>query len=145
MSEQSEAAVEPRLRWNRGGWLGSQLGGTLWMLVAELLAVPKDAASASIVLALFAAVNLLGFLLWSRRSSLPVLAAFLILLGAIGAAGCAAIFTLDGAGAWESIQLGSRISARASYIVLAAVLLGLALLFSLRFGRAAESEDLPRI
>jgi hypothetical protein len=144
MSERSDAEVEPRLHWNRGGWLGSQLGGSLWMLVAGLLAVPKDAASASIVLVLFAAVNALGLLLWRRRAELPVLAAFLILLGAIGAAGCAAIFTLDRAGVWESIQLGSRISARASYIVLAAVPLGLALLLSLRFGRAEESDELPR-
>jgi len=141
MTEGDGAAVEPRLQWKRGNWVGGQLGGTLWMLVAGVLALPKDATSGSIVLALFAGVNLLGFLLWSRRESFPMLAAFLILLGAIGAAGCAAIFALDRAGVWESIQIGSRFSARASYIVLTAVVLGLALLFSLRFGRAAESGE----
>jgi hypothetical protein len=141
MAEENDAATAPRMQWNRGGWMGGQIGGTLWMLVAGLLALPKDAASASIVLVLFAAVNLLGILLWRRRAELPVLAAFLILLGALGAAGCAAIFTLDHAGIWESIQIGRRVSAGASYIVLAAVVLGLALLFTLRSRRSGEGEQ----
>ena len=96
------------------------------------------------MLVLFAAVNLLGALLWKRRGKRPPHAALQILLVGLGASGAAAIFTLDRAGVWESIQIGGRVSAVASYFVLAAMILGLMLAFHLRFGRSTEDTETPQ-
>ena len=129
-------STAPHPHWNRSGWLGCQLGGSLWMLIAGLLALPRAALAGSIVLALFAAVNLLATLLWSKRAVLSEHAALQLLLAALGVLGAAAIYTLDRAGVWESIQLGGPIAAGPSYLVLAAVILALMLVFYLRFGRS---------
>ena len=144
MATEADTANAPRMQWNLGGWLGTQFGGSLWMLIAGLLALPKEAVSGSIVLVLFAAVNLLGALLWKRRAKRAPHAALQILLVGLGASGAAAIFTLDRAGVWESIQIGGRVSAVASYFVLAAVILGLLLAFHLRFGRSTEGTETPQ-
>ena len=41
------------MKWNLGGWLGSQIGGTCWMVIAGVLAMRYDTAAGAGVLALF--------------------------------------------------------------------------------------------
>ena len=49
-----------QMRWNLGGWLGGQVGGSCWMLVAGLLAISADLTAAIEVVGLFAFANLAG-------------------------------------------------------------------------------------
>ena len=121
------------LRWDRGGWLGSQLGGSCWIGVAALLTLPRDVGVGLLVLALFAAANLVGLSLWRRRERLSPYAGVQLLLTVLGLFGAAAIFVLDSAGLFEEIQVGGQVSAGTTYLVLAAVVGGLMLFFRLRF------------
>jgi hypothetical protein len=143
MTEETKAMLAPRMQWSLGGWLGCQLGGSLWMLIAGLLALPRTALAGAIVLGLFAGVNLLGGMLWRRREKLSPHPALQVLLVVLGASGAAAIYALDRAGTWESIQIGAHVAAGPSYLVLAAVILVLMLAFYLRFGRSTQSAQGP--
>jgi hypothetical protein len=118
-----------RMRWNLGGWLGGQLGGSCWMLVAGLLAIPADLTAAIEVLLLFAMANLAGWLIWRRRESLPPHKGLQILLPVLGATGMAAIFVLDRAGIYESIQAGGSVTARQTYVILVGVIAALMVMF----------------
>jgi len=129
------------LQWNLGGWLGSQLGGSCWIGVAGLPTLPRDATTGLMVLALFVVANLVGLGLWRRRARLSAYAGVQLLLVFLGIAGFAAIFVLDRAELFEDIQVGSRVSAGASYAILAAVFLGLMLFFHLRFGRSGTDAN----
>jgi hypothetical protein len=52
-----------------GAWFGSQIGCTAWMLPAAAVSFTRSAAAGAIMLALFAAANAAGTLLWRRVAS----------------------------------------------------------------------------
>ena len=114
-----------RIRWNRGAWLGGQLGGSAWMLVAGLLAIPADLAAATAVLGLFALANLAGWLIWRRRESISPYHGLQTLIPILGCAGVAAVYVLDRAGIYEAIQSGGSVSASRTYAILIAVVAAL--------------------
>ena len=58
------------MQWNLGGWLGGQLGGSVWMLVAGLLSLSEDPIAAATVIVLFVLANFIGTMLWCRRDRL---------------------------------------------------------------------------
>ena len=118
-----------RMRWNLGGWLGGQVGGSCWMLVAGLLALPADSTAAIIVLGLFALANLAGWLIWRRRDTLSPYKGLQILLPTLGLTGIAAVYVLDRAGIFESIQTGSSVTAWQTYGILIAVVVILMVMF----------------
>ncbi len=68
------------MQWNLGGWLGGQLGGSVWMLVAGLLTFARDPIAAATVILLFALANLIGIMLWRRKERLSAYAAIQMLL-----------------------------------------------------------------
>lgn len=85
------------------------------------------------VLALFACLNGIGYLLWSSRGRLLLRTALTLLILASGASGAAAIYVLDSAGLWEAVQLEPWVyTAETSYLGLVAV--HLSVLLWLRFG-----------
>ena|SRR5688572_27892961 len=112
--------------WNAGSWFGPQLGGTAWLFISAIILAPLAPLS-SLVLAgcgLFA--NLVGLVLWSRRSRLDPYRALQILVGAIVLAGLAATRWLEVRG--EFGLLDPRVPPRTMYLLLAvmgAVLLAL--------------------
>jgi len=106
-----------RMRWNLGGWLGGQVGGSCWMLVAGLLAVPANPVAAGIILGLFALANLIGWLIWRRRASISPNNGLQLLVPVLGATGMAAVYVLDNAGIYESIQVGASVSAWETYAI----------------------------
>lgn len=118
--------------WNAGGWFGSQLGGTCWMLVAGILAFRLDAEVGVIVLVLFAAANIAGLILWSRRLSLSAYIALQIMLVIAGATSIAATYVLDSAGLFEAIQSGGSVSATFMYLAIIGVVLSLLVSFGYR-------------
>jgi hypothetical protein len=52
-----------------GAWFGSQVGCTLWMVPAAAVGFAKSPAAGAIILALLAAANGAGALLWRRVTS----------------------------------------------------------------------------
>lgn len=56
------------VEWNRGGWLGGQLGCTAWILLVGLGLVPSDVFAAAICLTGFVVLNLIGQYLWRHRN-----------------------------------------------------------------------------
>jgi len=129
------------MQWNLGGWLGGQLGGTGWMLVAGLLSFSIDLTAAVTVMVLFALANLVGIILWRFQDRLSPYAGIQILLPVLGVFGLAAVFVLDRAEIYETIQIGGTISAHVTYTAIVVVVLTLMLLFYFRFGRRSEKKD----
>ncbi len=109
------------MRWNLGGWLGGQIGGSCWMLVAGLLSIPANLTVAFAVLGLFALANVAGWLVWRRRESMSPYMGLQILIPVLGATGIAAVYVLDSAGIYESIQVGGSVTASKTYAILVGV------------------------
>ncbi len=118
-----------RPSWNRGGWLGGQVGGSCWMLVAGLLSIPANLNAAIAVLGLFALANFLGWLVWRRRESLSPYKGLQMLIPILGASGIAAVYVLDGAGIYESIQVGASVTASETVAILIGVVVVLMIMF----------------
>ncbi len=118
-----------RLSWNRGGWLGGQVGGSCWMLIAGLLSIPANLDAAIAVLGLFALANFLGWLVWRRRESLSPYKGLQMLIPILGATGIAAVYVLDSAGIYESIQVGASVTASETIAVLIGVVVVLMIMF----------------
>ena len=123
------------MHWNAGGWFGAQLGGSLWILIAGILALRLDTQAGIAAIVLFGVANGLGSFLWTRRDGLSAYAGIQLLLALVGTAGLAAVYVLERAGIFEAIQVGASISAQSMYVVLIIVIAALMLLFYLRFGR----------
>ena len=133
-------AESNQMQWNLGGWLGGQLGGSVWMLVAGLLSFFENPIAATTVIALFAVANLIGIIMWLRRKRLSPYAAIQMLLPVLGVFGLAAVFVLDRAGVYETIQIGGTISAQATYATIVLVVAALMLIFYFRFGRKSAKK-----
>lgn len=118
--------------WNLGGWLGGQIGGSCWMLVAGVMSVRFDLTAAIIVLGLFAIANLVGWLIWRCRKSLSPYKGLQLLVPVLGAAGIATVYVLDRAGIYESIQIGASVTALETYVILFGVVVVLMIMFWLQ-------------
>jgi hypothetical protein len=81
--------------WNAGGWFGSQLGGTAWLLVAAAVLAPHAPAMAVVWLACFAVANAVGLGLWLRRAWVRPHTGIQLLLLTCGVAGFLAWWVLD--------------------------------------------------
>lgn len=81
-------------RWHAGAWFGTQLGCTLWVLVAAIGTAPSAPGAAGVVLAAFLAANVSGAWLW-RRHRLGHRSAGPLMLLACGSAGLVALVAAD--------------------------------------------------
>ena len=124
-----------QMQWNIGGWLGAQLGGTIWILVAGILSLWVDVTTAIIIIALFVLANVIGMAIWRRRDRLSAYAGVQILLPIVGAVGLATVYTLERSNIYESIQVGGTVSARSTYGIIVLVIAVLMLVFYFQFGR----------
>lgn len=124
-----------RLKWNLGGWLGGQIGGSAWIMVAGLLTISRDAQTAVSVLGVCAFANILGYSIWLLRQKLTAHAGMQLLLLIMGIASCAAVYLLDRDRQFEAIQSGGAVSAKEMYLVIFFVIAGLMMTFFIRFGR----------
>ena len=128
--------IEPnQMQWNIGGWLGGQLGGTAWILVAGILSLRFDMTTALVVIALFVLANVIGLAIWQRRDRLSAYAGVRVLMPIIGIVGLAAVYVLERAHIYETIQIGGTVSARWTYSVIILVVAALMLMFYFQFGR----------
>ena len=123
-----------KLSWNAGGWFGSQVGGTVWILVAAGLSAVEDVSIGLVLLGIFTVPNVVGYLLW-RRKPLSCYAAIQALIGLAGVCSVFAIYVLDRAQLWGEIQSGGSVSAQSGYFIVGIVCMVLMLMFYVRFGR----------
>jgi hypothetical protein len=124
-----------QMRWNIGGWLGAQVGGTVWILVAGILSLWIDVNTAVVVIGLFVLANVVGMLIWKRRDKMSAYAGIQTLLPIVGAAGLATVYMLERSNIYEAIQIGGTVSARSTYGIIVLVVAALMLMFYFQFGR----------
>ena len=82
---------------------------------------------AVLVLVLFLAANVVGFLLWRLRSRMSIFGALQILLATVWVCGMAAIFAIDRAGQWQTLAVGgsNNTSVSIAYVMLTVLVLAL--------------------
>jgi hypothetical protein len=81
--------------WNAGGWFGSQLGGTAWLLVGAAVLAQHAPAMTVVWIGCFAVANAVGFGLWHCRARLRPHTGIQLLLLTCGVAGFLAWWVLD--------------------------------------------------
>jgi hypothetical protein len=86
-----------RLRWNGGGWAGSVLGMSFWLVLASGLALAEaDFVRAAALAGCAALVLVTGVALWRARAQLAPLPAALALVAATLVAAAVALPLLSG-------------------------------------------------
>jgi hypothetical protein len=138
-------AREPRrgpgaFQWNAGGWFGSQVGSTLWLLIlgALLFTQGRTQAGATALVA-FAISNAIGTWLWSRRVHVAPYPAIQALVAVMGMATLAVFVGLDYLG--ELAALDPQGAARPGWAYgLLAMYPGLMLLFFVQERAARRSS-----
>ncbi|MCP4170794.1 MAG: hypothetical protein GY758_08500 [Fuerstiella sp.] len=83
MTTQDKVLIGPRhFQWNAGGWFGSSLGSSSWMLIAScFLVFCKQTALAWVPAFTFAIVVTVSIFLWKRRGRIYPFTAYMVLLG----------------------------------------------------------------
>ena len=128
-----------KLDWNMGGWFGSQLGGTVWILVSAAISLGHDIPAGLVVLLVFLVPNIVGSYLWFRRP-LPCYPSLQIVLALCGLAGTAAIYVLDKNDLWLKIQTGGAISKELAYLLLIITVLAVMASLHMKFGRRPDDS-----
>ena len=128
------------LNWNANGWFGSQLGGTVWILVAAAIALGHNTWTGFTLLVIFLVPNIVGYLLW-RIKKFSCLASIQILFGLSGLFGLLTIYVLDHNHLWLEIQEGGSISAVSGYFLITLIILILMITFYLRFRRKPNASS----
>jgi len=82
-------------QWNIGGWFGSQVGSTCWLLVGGALLAFYAPLIGVTFLVCFAVANAIGTSLWLRRDRLRPYPAIQFLLLVIAISGLVAVVTFD--------------------------------------------------
>lgn len=125
-------------QWDFGGWFGSQLGSTLWMLLAGSILLARVPLAASVVIGIFLLVNALEFSLWQARARLSAHRGVQAQLWISGLGSIACLFALGRLGGFEALPGGGPASdVKWSLAVLAFTVL-LSLVFWRRQRRATS-------
>ncbi len=117
--------------WNAGGWFGSQLGCTLWLLILGFVLLSRDALAASVCLAGFLALNAWGLYLWRGRQGLSPYSAIQRFLLAASVVIAVVVAVVNVRGVSEPPAAGALVSTYLPYWVIA-VAPALMVLFFLR-------------
>jgi hypothetical protein len=73
-----------RLHWSRGGWFGSQIGATAWLVLLGGLVIAQGRVEGVVVVGLGLLPNVVGFLMWHRRHRLSPYPALQLLIATAG-------------------------------------------------------------
>jgi len=119
MTENEAQPKSGAFRWNAGGWFGAQIGATAWIALLGILLLFDAPLLGALVLALAAAPNVIGIILWRMRDRIRTYPAVQALIVAAGLAGLMAIVSIDIAG---RIPVRPRSSAYWSLLVYPAVM-----------------------
>lgn len=92
-------------RWNAGGWFGSQLGSTLWLLILGVLLCARGKVLAGLVaIGCCAAANAFGTVLWTLRDRVAPFPAVECLVGVIWLFTLVALVAMDVLDAMEAVE-----------------------------------------
>jgi hypothetical protein len=95
-AEVAARSAQGHFRWSGGGWFGTAIGGSAWMVVAAtFLAVHDSPRLAWVPAACAAATIALAWALWRRRERLDPFLAILMLLTALAIANPIAWFAIS--------------------------------------------------
>lgn len=83
-----------RFQWNAGGWFGSVVGTTLWMLVVAGFLIANRQWLAVVPIGCFVIINSIAWVLWSRRGQRDPFSSLMILLASVGVAVPIALATI---------------------------------------------------
>ena len=117
--------------WNAGGWIGTQLGSTLWLLILGLVLVRRDALGGWLCVASFVLLNAWGWYLWRSREHLSAYAGLQRFLLAASVIVGVVVMVVNGRGLSEPLTPGAVVSTYLPYWAIAAAP-ALMLLFFLR-------------
>lgn len=84
--------------WNAGGWWGSQIGGTAWMLAVGIDIALEDLRPGAVMIAGGVVANIVGTWLWYQRDRVSPHRAIQTLLAVIGVCALCGIVALDAFG-----------------------------------------------
>jgi hypothetical protein len=99
---------EGAFQWNRGGWFGSQLGATLWLVLLGVMLLGRSEPVGGLVLLSGILPNAVGLVLWRRRETLAPYPAIQALIAVCGLGALAALLSIGTAGiAMSSSELPS--------------------------------------
>ena len=105
--------------WNAGGWFGSQLGCTLWLLILGSILLSKDSLAALACLGGFIGLNAWGLYLWRRREQLSAYAGLQRFLAAAAVIIAVVVLAVNGRGLSEPPAPGALVSTYLPYWVIA--------------------------
>jgi hypothetical protein len=114
--------------WNAGGWFGSQLGCTLWLLILGVVLLSKDSLAAWLCVGGFVLLNAWGLYLWRSREKLTSYAGMQRFLLATSVIIAMVVVVVNGRGVSEPPAPGALVSTYLPYWAIA-VAPGLMLLF----------------
>jgi hypothetical protein len=123
--------------WNAGGWFGSQLGGTAWLLIGALVIGRESPLSGAVLLGCFLASNLIGTLLWTLRARLDPYRALQALVALVVLAGAGATRWLELRG--EFALLDARVRPRTMYLLLVVLFVVLLAVFESKHRTARKA------
>ncbi|MBW2232959.1 MAG: hypothetical protein JRH17_21440 [Deltaproteobacteria bacterium] len=95
---------EGAFQWNRGGWFGSQLGATLWLVLLGALLLAQSKAVGGLVVLFGLVPNLIGLALWRRRHSLSPYPAVQGLIATCGLSALLAMLCIRTVGLGPSVD-----------------------------------------
>ncbi len=104
-----------KFQWNTGGWFGSQIGSTLWLLLLGVTILNTNVIIGSILLFFFILPNMVGWLIWRERHGIDPYPAIQALLGMIGLSSLFAVIILDLSGYIAKLEPGMRDSPKQVY------------------------------
>ena len=114
--------------WNAGGWFGSQVGCTLWLLILGAVLLSKDSLAAWLCVGGFMVLNAWGLYLWRGREKLTAYVGMQRFLCATSLIIALVVAVVNGRGVSEPPAPGALVSTYLPYWAIA-VAPGLMLLF----------------
>ena len=125
--------------WNAGGWFGSQLGCTLWLLILGVVLLSKDLFAAWVCVGSFVVLNAWGLYLWRGREKLIAYAAMQRFLLATSVIIALVVVVVNSRGVSEPPAPGALVSTYLPYWTIA-VAPGLMLIFLWRERQVKRSR-----
>jgi len=106
MAASSDSAPREVFQWNAGGWFGSQVGCTLWMLLGAGFLFREAPLATLVWLTSFALINMLGVILWRRRERWRAYDAIQCLIVATGVLSLVCVAIVDRMGKLPELTFG---------------------------------------
>lgn len=132
-----------RFQWNAGGWFGSQVGSTAWMLGAAFVLLPDHVGPGIAAFLGFLASNVFGLVLYRKRSRMLPYPALQWLIGFVGVASVALVVYLNHSGVVDEVDPRLRYGQWGFYL-LPVLFIGLMALFYWMERKTAQRRQTGR-